>query len=309
MKNFTIVLIVLIGMITTVNAQIPNFNFETWTNGANSAPDGWSDHGSNHVGFYPVTQTADEYLGSYAVRIENFVDNNDTTEGNFFTTRPDDEEGFGPAFAISTRYNNLKGYYKYTPLNNDTAQIIVYITKTGFVGQWGDLLAWGQGNLPAALTYTPFSVGYLDSLDNFYYFCDVTVPDSGFIDIAAYKMFGTTPGELDPLGNSVLIIDALNFDTYLTGINEYMDITKDFTLYPNINNGIFDVNFETSESDYTTIKIYDMNGREIINSFSGNLNSGNHEFHYNLPELNNGNYLYVVATGKGYKSEKICIQK
>jgi hypothetical protein len=135
-----------------------------------------------------------------------------------------------------------------------------------------------------------------------------TVPDSGYIEIDAFKGIGSTSYNLRPLGNSILIVDALNFNTF-TGIDEHMDITTDFNLFPNANKGVFDVNFNTSEKDFTTIKIYNLDGKEIMNLFSGTLGSGNHDFHYKLPELMNGNYLYVVATGKGYRTEKICIQK
>jgi len=100
---------------------IPNYNFENWINGANAAPSGWSDKGSHHTGFYPVIQTTDKYLGTYAVKIENKVDASDTTKGEMWTTRPNGSDGFGPAFPISTRYDNLKGFYKYTPLNGDSA--------------------------------------------------------------------------------------------------------------------------------------------------------------------------------------------
>jgi len=125
----------------------------------------------------------------------------------------------------------------------------------------------------------------------------------------AYKTIGASSYDLNPLGNSILIVDALNFNTYLTGLDENMDITSDFKLFPNMNDGTFTVNFKTSENEFTTIKIYDLNGREIVNLFSGILNADNHEFHYNLPELTNGNYLYVVSSGKGYKAENICVQK
>ena len=137
----------------------------------------------------------------------------------------------------------------------------------------------------------------------------ITIPDSGYINISAYKMIGDSTSELPPLGNSILYVDALNFDSYITGINEYLEITTNFKLFPNVNNGSFDVSFETLENEYTTIKIYDMQGREIMNLFSGSLSAGNHAFHYSLQELNNGNYLYVVASGKGYRAEKLIIQK
>lgn len=309
MKKFTIIMTVLIAMTIRTNAQIPNNSFENWSNGTNSAPDGWSDKGSNHTGFTPTTQTTDKYLGAYAVKLENMITVTDTTVGEIYTTRPNNVEGFGPAFPIATRYNNLKGFYKYTSLNGDSAQISVYISKTGFVGTWGNLIAWGQKNMGAATTYTPFSVGYLDSLPNFVYLYDVVVPDSGYINISASKGLGNNTSDLPPLGNSILYVDALNFDTYLTGINEHLDITTNFKLFPNVNNGAFDVSFEISENEYTTIKIYDIVGREIMNLFSGSLSAGNHAFHYSVQELDNGNYLYVVASGKGYRSKKFCIQK
>lgn len=310
----TAVVAALVGIVPTIvtGQVIPNFNFETWTNGANSAPDGWEDHGSNHVGFYPATQTADKFLGTYAIRIESKITATDTTRGNINTIRPNSNGGFGPAFPVATRYNNLKGFYKYTPVNSDSAQIIVYITKTGYTNpqypQWGGLLAFGQKNMGAAPTYTPFSVGYLDTLTNFLYWDNAVVPDSAYIDIAAYKGIGPT-GPLKPLGNSILLVDALNFDSYLSGINEHLDITANFQLFPNANKGAFDVNFETEKSDYTTIKIYDLNGREVSSLFEGNLNSGAHAFHYDVQNLNNGDYLFVVATGEGYKVEKLGIQK
>jgi hypothetical protein len=300
----------MILFLCSVKAQvIPNYNFENWVNGPNSAPDGWEDHSSHHAGFYPASQTSDKYLGTYAVKLENKITVGDTTKGQISTTRPNSQEGFGPAFPVAVRYNNLKGFYKYTPLNGDSTQIIVYITKTGYVGPWGNLLAFGQKNMGAALTYTPFSVGYLDSLTNFFYNDNIIIPDSGYIEISAFKAIGSTMYNLPPLGNSILIVDALNFDTYLTGINEDMDITTNFNLFPNVNSGNFTVNFNTSDIDFTTIKIYDPEGREIKNLFSGDLSAGNHEFNYTMTELSNGNYLYVVATGKGYRSEKICIQK
>jgi len=100
----------------------------------------------------------------------------------------------------------------------------------------------------------------------------------------------------------------LNFDSYLSS-PENMDITSNFHLFPSVSNGNLNVKFETSENDFTTIKIYDLNGREIMNLFSGNLNKGNHDYQYNVHELINGNYLFLVASGKGYRAEKFCIQK
>lgn len=134
-------------------------------------------------------------------------------------------------------------------------------------------------------------------------------PDSAYINISAYKGLDANTSDVPPLGNSILYVDALNFDTYLVGVNEHKETIKNLKLFPSLNNGVFNVSFEIMESEFTTIKIYDLQGREIRNLFSGNLSVGNHSFHYSMGELNNGTYLYVVATAKGYSTEKICIQK
>ena len=180
------------------------------------------------------------------MQIETKIASGDTADGMIYTTRPHNKQGFGPAFPITTRYNNLKGYYKYTPQHGDSAQVIVYITKTGYVNsQYGtNMVAWGQKELSTASTYTPFSAGY-STAANFVYMDSTTVPDSAFISLIAYKEIGATSYNLHPLGNSTLVVDALNFNTYITGIDEPKDITTGFKLFPNASNGIFDVTFST----------------------------------------------------------------
>ncbi len=310
--NLLIITAIFAAKVITVQAQvIPNNNFENWSIGVNAPPDGWIDNGSNHTGFYPVIQTNDKYFGNYAVKIESKITSTDTTEGMISTLRPNGKEGLGPAFPLTTRYNTLKGFYKFNPQNGDSAQIYVWISKTGFVNPqgWGNLLGVGLINLGASPTYAPFSAGYHGVSTNFYYFDNVVVPDSGYIYMAAYKQVDGTSYDLKPLGNSTLIIDAINYDSFLNGVNENMDITSNFALYPNVNKGAFDVFFETSKTDYTTITVYDLNGNEVKSLFKGNLNEGPHTLHYEVQELANGTYLFVVSTGGGYKAEKFTIIK
>lgn len=307
MKKFTIIFTVLIVTAISANAQvIPNYNFENWSNGANSAPDGWTGLPGGYLsGFYEVTQSTDHFLGSYSVRLENKVTVTDTIAGRMITAI-DNNHAWKPAFPVNFRYSTLKGFYKFIPQNGDSAMVVAQLFKTGYANSYGygSMLGGGVGMMGAASVFTPFS-SQAFSYDN-----GTVIPDSAFIALVAYKLFDPILGiSLMPKGNSVLYVDALNFDTYLTGISEPLDITSNFKLFPNVTDGNFDVRFETSENEYTTIKIYDMEGREIRNLFSGSLNSGNHEFHYSMQELNNGNYLYVVASGKGYRAEKLLIQK
>ena len=302
-----VTLFILLSIFIESKAQIPNKNFETWSNGTENAPNGWHDQGSPFLGFHPVSQTTDKYLGNFAAKIETKISGSDTARGVMSTTRPMNKEGFGAAFPVSQRYLNLKGYYKYFPQNGDSAMIIVFLTKTGFVGQWGNMLGWGSAALGTASTYTPFSIGY-NSSSNFVYM-GTEVPDSGFIEISSYKSVTETSGNLKPRGNSLLFVDAINFDSYFTSsINEQIDITCGFKLFPNfITNGNFNIEFETKTSDYTSIRIFDLNGKQIKNLYEGNLNSGFHSFKYDVSELKSGNYLFLISSPNGYKAEQICI--
>ncbi len=306
MKTFTTIL-TLFAMTFIANGQvIPNYNFETWTNGTNAAPDGWRDHGSAHPGFYAVTQSTEHTLGSYSVKIENKILNNDTTAGIIETIYPgSSEEGISPVFPVNAAYTTIKGYYKYLPQGGDSAQVICALFKTGYVHSqgFGNIIAFGHAEGGAAATFTPFSS------DDFFY-DGVGIPDSAYISVSAYKGISLTLGGNQPvLGNSVLYIDALNFDDFITGINHPLDITRTFLLYPIAGTGDFNLSFETDKSDYTTIKVYDLEGREVKNLFAGTLNSGTHTFHYSINDLESSAYLLVVATGSGYRSEKIYITK
>ena len=293
------------------NAQvIPNYNFENWSNGDSSAPDGWADHGNNNqgTGYVPASKSTDHYLGNYSLHLENKIFDGDTTRGIVNSIRPNaaPDAGPGSAFPISKRYKNMKGYYKFSPDNGDSAVIMSFLFKSGFAnsqmpGMLGvTWITFGK----AVSTWTPFST------DGFYYFDANAVPDIAWIQLSSYQDVNfATRAKMYAKGNSALYVDALNYDSYITGINENMNITNNFKMYSNPNNGNFDVSFETASNDYTTIRIYNMDGKEIMNLYSGNLNSGTHSFHYALNELQNGNYLYMISSAKGYKVEKLVIQK
>jgi hypothetical protein len=305
MKTITIIFSLLITLTINANAQvIPNYNFENWTNGANEAPDGWQTHGNNHPGFYNVTRSTEHSLGSYSVKLENKIANGDTTIGVIETTYPGFGEGLGPCFPVSVAYTSLKGYYKYSPQNGDSAQFIAPLFKEGYANPlgYGNILAMGAMNFGAAATFTPFSIpiNYFDAL----------TPDSAYILITASRGIDFSNGaHLPTLGNSVLYIDALNYDTYITGINDPMEITRNFSLFPTAGSGDISLSFDTDKSNYTTIKIYDLQGRELKTLYAGTLSQGNHRMQYNISDMQSSEYLLVVANPEGYRTEKIFIAK
>lgn len=289
MKKILSILMIVVVATITASAQIPNAGFESWGAGANAAPDGWIDVG---LVLPPsqatVSRSTDKYLGSYAVKVENKVTAT-TAKGGWL----------GASFPTATRYTALTGYYKFAPVGGDVAQLQAALNKMGYVNSQNPnskAVASIYETLSAAATYTPFSYP-------FNYDSPTVMPDTAVISFFSYGF------PFDPMGNSVLLVDGLNYDTF-TNVDKAVDIAQDFALYPNpISDGNFDVSFNTMEEDFVTIRIFDMNAKEIISLFSGTMPAGKHNYHYSLPTLSNGNYLFMVSSAQGFRVEKICIQK
>jgi hypothetical protein len=169
----------------------------------------------------------------------------------------------------------------------------------------------GWCTLGAASVFTPFSTTdfYNDSVFS-------GAPDSAYIDIAAYKELNFSTGTKIPYpvkGNSVLFIDALNFDTYLgaTGTlpgGQNLQITRNFRLVMFADKNIFLAQFETFTTDYATVKIFDMAGRQCTCLFDGTMSAGTHEMKFDSRALGRGTYLFVIASAKGYTAEKLTVQ-
>lgn len=113
-------------------------------------------------------------------------------------------------------------------------------------------------------------------------------------------------------GNSVLYVDAFNFDTYLsTGTvpdGQKLRITGKFRLVMSADKNDCLAQFETFASDYTTVKIFDMAGRRHTCLFDGNMPAETHELKFDTRALSRGTYLFVIASAKGYMAEKLLVQ-
>ena len=303
-KLYVFVIMAMVFSAAGYAQPIPNFNFENWTNGPNSAPDGWIGRGSNHQGFYPATRSTDHYLGSYSVQIQNYITLTDTTKGVIQTPALNgDSQSVGPAFAISGSHTSLNGYYKFTAVNGDSALIVAFLNKNGYNNPlgYGSITTAGLKTLPAAAVFTPFSIPIP---------AGAVTPDSASIEIAAFKAIDLgTFANLPPLGNSILNVDALSWDTYLTGIDNVGDITADFRMYPNSTRANLFMNFTTTEDGYTTIRVYDMSAHPALDLVAANIKAGEQHFTFDVSSLANGDYLIVIASDKGYHSEKLVVAK
>ncbi|MGZ3862122.1 MAG: T9SS type A sorting domain-containing protein [Bacteroidia bacterium] len=297
MKKNILFISALFVLTAGTNAQIPNAGFENWTTvGSYMDPQGYlTPNYLATTSFYAVTQSVDHYpanIGSYSIKLANNISllPNDGF-GVVLQNRTNVMfNGPGPAFPVTGHPNSLTGYYKWVPQGGDTMLIEIQLFKNGSNVSSAKL----STTVPAA-SWTSFNIP----------FSSYTSADSASILISSYY---ANSAQSKPHGNSVLNVDNINFDTFI-GISTYPDLAKNFKLYPNASNGNFEVSFETTENENVTIGIYDLTGKEVARLFNGQMNAGPHAFIYKLPELNSGNYFYVIDSVKGKKVEKIVVQK
>ena len=84
--------------------------------------------------------------------------------------------------------------------------------------------------------------------------------------------------------------------------------------YPNPFNPKTKINFDLSNRDYTTLKIYDVKGRLVSTLIDGNINSGRHEIIWmgktnDGRELSSGMYFYELVVGDLSIRKKLILLK
>jgi hypothetical protein len=186
-------------------APIPNGNFEGWNIVHYEDPQQWATYNNQgtSLGQYPVSKTADSYLGSFAAKIENIIQGSDTIAGVLKSSL----SGFmhNGAFPLAERITGISCNIKFSPQSADSATIVMLIYHNDTVAGYAfgflpdELNTWTDLKLPVHYT------------DNF-----IETPDSAVIHIASYNLFGGSPK-----GASVLVIDNIRLETnYNLKINE-----------------------------------------------------------------------------------------
>jgi len=80
--------------------------------------------------------------------------------------------------------------------------------------------------------------------------------------------------------------------------------------YPNPFNPATNINFQLPESEYVTLKVYDITGREISTLFSDKLNAGYYEKQFDGSGLPSGIYFYqLVVNNIKYAVKKMLLIK
>jgi hypothetical protein len=143
-------------------------------------------------------------------------------------------------------------------------------------------------------TYTPFAV-------NINYWTQ-DIPDSVSINIQAFNR--------EPRGNSVLYIDNLNFDGFLSGLKETV-ITDaqhfNFNVYPNPFNEQATLVFSTQTEENVLVRLFDITGKQVALIANKKFEPGDHQLSLSSAGLSKGFYFCVINNEHEVQSRKLII--
>ena len=270
---------------TGVGSQPAMFNgdFESWATNTLTSPNNWIVQGYQGQG---VTRTTDRHAGSYAVELTTYQDDHGfgpmAQGGNVSTGYYDNScSCMRGGYPFSNMIDTLAFWYKYTPVNNDSAQVGMSFLQNG-------TNIWGAGmNLIASPNYQyveiPFNIGQ--------------TPDTVLINFQSSLWQDSL---LTYLG-SVLRVDEAHFKSQplTTGILNFKN-TEDFSVYPNPSaDGVFMLNQSVAEKD---IRVYNVLGEVVPSSLTGGTQ-------LTLPSVSSGIYFVKINSGDKNFTRKISIVK
>ncbi len=278
---------------------IPNGDFEIWESVEYEKVDNFSSFNPFQALFdlKPMaTQTTDAYAGNSAVRIENVeiidFDNNDLDtlgfiySGDFFSDYS--------AFGLDATPQIFSGWYKYAPVDDDSALIFLEFTKYDSSLGYSETVAEFAFYLGEANDYTSFE----------FPLSFTETPDSFSLGISSGNF--ESNDEYVPLG-SVLHIDELSFD-FIEGTR--VPIFSDaLEIYPNPASDFVFIKMDKKVGTPKSIQLTDAMGRVVQFSDIESLEYGNDLLRIDIKNYPTGMYYYKVETEDSVYAGKVMVQK
>lgn len=288
MKTHGIILVLFIGILCSVSGQIPNKGFEQWTSFGNyEDPTYWGSTNYASPGtFYAITKSTDHYppdVGSYSVRLENnaLLVPSYGARGFLATGVPPPS----PDFPITGHPTSLTGYYKYSSYG-DYVYIHIQLFKNGL-----SIANGTYTSIASVSDWTPFEATI----------SDYESADSATIIIAAY-----TANSFDdiPFGNSILYVDNLNFDHYVTSNIETTSPETLVTVFPNPAANMIMIQTKQELKEDWILNIYNISGALVKSEL---LTKNNQTIR--IEDLSSGVYTLKIKSNEMTTQQKLIIQR
>ena len=281
--------------------QLPNAGFENWSSGS---PNGWGNAddmlgGSGLVsGTTLETQVSPGNSGNSACKLQTQSVNllligAITVPGivNSGTLSLDLASG-APVFGripFTAMPTDFTFFYKYAPVNGDTAAVLCYFTKWNTATNSRDTIGGGGTFINGTVSsFTQMSVPIT-------WLTGAPSPDS-------VQMFFISSAGVAPQINTSLIIDDVNMVLPI-GVSESYK-SNDISIYPNPATDV--VNFSSKNDQPVSVDIFDFVGKKVASqSFK------NGKVSFSVSELPSGVYMYTILDSEGLevKSGKFSVSK
>lgn len=276
-----------ISICSFAQTQVPNGNFENWTDTVNAQS--WGSNNYSLGGFLNynfVHQSTDAHSGTYAAMLETKNIPLLGDMGGLITLGSYDMlAGLSGGAAITGKPTNLQGYFKYAPVSGDTMAIIVIMTSWNG-GSRDTLFYDGVMSVSTVSSYTMFDIPIT-------YTPSTATPDT--VNIIAVSSAGYAP----QIG-SKLYIDDLVFVYNNAGIQEENNANL-ISVFPNPTTGDLNILLDGSNNE---IRIFNLIGEEIVSQ-----RSSENSMNIDLSNYPSGIYLLQVDNGASKVFRKIVVSR
>ncbi|HRW20823.1 MAG TPA: T9SS type A sorting domain-containing protein [Bacteroidales bacterium] len=300
MKNFTLILVVLIVFSIEANSQIPNSGFEVWEDYVDNGygcdppintylkPNVWvgSLPYSCEISSFSLERNNESYplgTGMYSLKIQADIPNG--VRGVAISSdAPDPMTNWipQPSFEMGYRPESLFLYYKCFPHEGDSIIANIYLYKDGVV--IGNPYWLTTQTVPE---WTPLEIPMT------YY--NSEIPDSATI------LFVT--GAYIQHSESILYVDNLSFSGFVSANSEKL-LDKNINIYPNPANEFFNIEIDESVYNNQTLYIFNIVGElvkiEQIQSIKHNIN---------IEDLHAGIYIVEIDNVECSSKQKLIIKR
>ncbi len=285
MRFGTRVFFLLVGLLVIVGysfAQIPNGDFETWSNGN---PVGWD---SNNGLYTFVTQSSTAYSGASAAH-GSVVNMNGINIGSSLITA--DNSGVG--FSVSQRYTEFRGFYQFVPVGGD----VFYANYLAQLGTSGVGSASFVETSPQA-TYKEFVAQVL--------YPGSDVPDNGIIHFWISGLGGL------PHEGSTFLVDDIYLASTTDVANRPNGVPRAYGLeqnFPNPFNPTTNIVYDIPTQSHVSLMVFDLLGNRVATIVNEVQTAGRYKVVFDAAGLASGAYIYRIQAGSFMATRKLIVVK
>jgi hypothetical protein len=147
---------------------------------------------------------------------------------------------------------------------------------------------------------------------------DILNPASPTLVATAYGMFFSPARHFDIDWPYIYVVSAAGVHVFrfntVSEVNEqeessYKSLPELFQNYPNPFNPSTVIGFQLSVKSRVTLKVFDVNGREVVTLVDGEMTAGNYAVRFEARELASGVYFYEIKAGRFRQRKKMIIME